>query len=137
MPGNSILHNTLGVALMQSGKPLEAEKEFSRAIDLQPDYSKPRFNLGKTLLAEGHNQEAVSNFIAALKLEPVWPEALQNLAHAYAATGDQSNAVNTASLALKIAQTGHDQALTAQIAGELKTYQTVSNSQSSTVPSPH
>jgi len=136
MPGNAMLHNARGVALIQEGRSPEAEREFLRAIELQPDYSKPRFNLGKTLLDEGQSGPAITNFVAALRLEPDWPEALQNLARAYAATGDLSNAVSTAGLALKIAQ-GHDEKLTGQIAGELKTYQTAANPRPSASSNPH
>jgi tetratricopeptide (TPR) repeat protein len=89
------------------------------------------------LLAEGQNQTAITNFIVALQLEPDWSEALQNLARAYAAAGNQSNAISSAGLALKMAQTNHDEALTKQIAGELKSYQTSLNTQPSASPNPY
>jgi tetratricopeptide (TPR) repeat protein len=130
-PNDVILRNTLGVALMQTGDPQEAENEFSRAIALQPDYAKSYFNLGKALLNQRQAGPAITNFATALKLEPDWPEALENLAEAYAAGGDLTNAVTAANRALIMAQTNHQTALSQQISGELKTYQTRAGQQPS------
>lgn len=123
MPDDAVLLNTYGVALMQDRKPKDAEKEFGRAIEVLPSYSKPYFNLSKVLLAEGDNGRAITNLLVAIKLDPHWPEAWETLAAAYAGAGNLSNAISAAGEALQIAQADAREALAKQIAAELKMYQ--------------
>jgi Flp pilus assembly protein TadD len=44
-PADAVVHNTLGEALLQMGRPAEARREFTRALQLRPDYPAARANL--------------------------------------------------------------------------------------------
>ena len=40
----AIFHNNLGIALKKLDQPLKAKGEFSKAIELNPEYPKPLFH---------------------------------------------------------------------------------------------
>jgi serine/threonine-protein kinase len=57
----------------------EAEREFRRAIELNPDSAVCLQAYGVFLGNLGHVEEAIDTIRRALELEPLWPKASQNL----------------------------------------------------------
>ena len=50
-PASAEAHNDLGLAHLVGGDPRAAAGEFSRALELNPDYAKARENLGRAQAA--------------------------------------------------------------------------------------
>jgi len=64
-------HNNLGVLLWYQGKDEDAVKEFSRALETNPDFFPALFNFGiSRLRGEGKNEKAVESLQRYLKLSP-------------------------------------------------------------------
>jgi tetratricopeptide (TPR) repeat protein len=59
----------LGTCLAKRGRLLEAEKEFRRAIELEPKLDGAHFNLGLALAQQDKTQEALPSFRAAVELK--------------------------------------------------------------------
>ena len=68
--GNPVAHNNLGFLLAQNGQWREAMEEYSRAIELSPEYSTPYTNLGQAYLALNQLTEAGANLARAVQLNP-------------------------------------------------------------------
>ena len=85
-PSAPLYHNTLGVVYLHYlSKPVEAQAEFQRAIDLDPTYAEALTNLGVTLAQQGRWGDAVAAYRKAISL-PIYssPEvAYANLGWAY------------------------------------------------------
>lgn len=71
--------NDLGNAAREAGELAEARAAFERAVQLDPDYSRPRTNLGTLALAEGDLLEAELQLRAAVAAGPRNPVARANL----------------------------------------------------------
>jgi tetratricopeptide (TPR) repeat protein len=69
----------LGTCLAKRGRLPEAEKEFRRAVELQPKLAEAHFSLGLSLVQQGKNQEAISSFRAAVDLKPDYAQAWGSL----------------------------------------------------------
>lgn len=79
-PDTFLIHNNLGLALMQAKRPLEeAMAHLEKAVALKPDYAAAQNNLGYVLLELGRGGEAEAHFREALHLSPEYAEAHQNL----------------------------------------------------------
>ena len=85
-PTAPLYHNTLGVVYLHYlSKPVEAQAEFQRAIDLDPSYAEALTNLGVTLAQQGRWEEAIAAYRKAISL-PIYPSpevAYANLGWAY------------------------------------------------------
>jgi tetratricopeptide (TPR) repeat protein len=57
-----VVHNDYGVALMRAKKWPEAEAQFRRAIELEPYFALPYFNLAVALDNQGKKDEAVAGY---------------------------------------------------------------------------
>ncbi|QXE85621.1 tetratricopeptide repeat protein [Geomonas nitrogeniifigens] len=66
----ALTHNNLGTVYGMKGMTAEAVVEFSTAVQLNPEFDKPRYNLGIALAQQGRLQEALESFIAAARLKP-------------------------------------------------------------------
>lgn len=64
----------------------DALREFTRAVQLRPDYAEARMALGIAQLAGGNYQQALQNFQAAARLAPTLVAVHLNLGDAYRAT---------------------------------------------------
>jgi tetratricopeptide (TPR) repeat protein len=74
-PKEAVLHNILGIALLQLSETEAAERAFRKAIRLRPDYPEALGNLGTLLGDEGKQDEALLFLRKALNLNPHIPEA--------------------------------------------------------------
>src|SRR6266508_3134966 len=66
-PDNPTFRNSLGVVLLNIGQVPEAQVEFRKAIELDPQYAEAYHNLGLALAQQGKAEEA---YRAAIQLAP-------------------------------------------------------------------
>ena len=74
------LYNSLGSQLLYSKKNLEAEKAFSKAVELNPGYVTARINLFKTLQKNGKPEEAYEHGKVLLSENLPFPDVYYTLA---------------------------------------------------------
>ncbi|MDG1983557.1 MAG: tetratricopeptide repeat protein [Planctomycetota bacterium] len=84
--------NDLGNAARESGDLLAARAAFEHAIELDPDYSRPRTNLGTLALSEGDLLEAELQLRAAVAAGPNNPVARANLGNVLLRAGAHEEA---------------------------------------------
>jgi tetratricopeptide (TPR) repeat protein len=69
-PNSWLGHNNLGVALAGDGRLKEAEEQYHKSLEIDPDFSSAHINLGIALMQEGRADDAMGQFQAALKIDP-------------------------------------------------------------------
>jgi tetratricopeptide (TPR) repeat protein len=89
----SDFHNQRGIELADRGWLDEAVKEFTKAIELDPDSAHAHDNLATVLADKGQLREALREYLVAIELEPQSPTAHYNLA-SFLATHAHDLAVN-------------------------------------------
>jgi len=67
-PTNPVFRNTLGVVLLDLGKPTDAEAEFRKAVELDPSYAEAHHNLGLSFAEQGQWEQAIAEYRKALAL---------------------------------------------------------------------
>ncbi|MDH3745531.1 MAG: tetratricopeptide repeat protein, partial [Acidobacteriota bacterium] len=80
----------LGVVAARQGRVADAEREFLRAVELDPGLAAPRQNLGRLYVRQGRSEEALRELRAALGLGPLERELAFQLAALEIARGDVS-----------------------------------------------
>jgi Flp pilus assembly protein TadD len=85
-------HDDLGRSYMRAGRYAEAEAEFRRAVDLQPDDFWPNFYLGVCAYRLGRFGDALAAFSASVALAPGSAECRVNRALAYERLGRPDDA---------------------------------------------
>lgn len=90
----AVVINQRAISIAQQGRLHEAEAEFRRVIQLDPDYAEAYNNLGNTLFYQGKLDEAAANYERALQLWPTFANAHCNLANIHKEQGklDQAEA---------------------------------------------
>jgi tetratricopeptide (TPR) repeat protein len=78
-PSSPRAHNNLAQALVEGGRPSEAEAHFTRAVALDPGYVSARYNWGVALIAQKRWPDAVGQLQSAVKLAPQHADAHLNL----------------------------------------------------------
>jgi len=144
-PETADLHNVLGMALVDKGRPDQAIAHFEKALALEPGNSNVRANLGQAY-TDTKNAEGLRRMAWMLATSPV--AAVRNgreatvlaqraveisggkgaqmpdtLAAAYAETGQFDKALETAGKALAQAREDKQDALAADIAGRIASYE--------------
>lgn len=76
------VHNDYGVALMKAKKWPEAEAQFRRAVELEPYFALPYFNLAVTLDNQGKRDEAVASYRGYIARAPGWQARNVTMANA-------------------------------------------------------
>jgi tetratricopeptide (TPR) repeat protein len=71
-------HN-LGYVLEQLGRPADAQRQYERALELNPGLAGAHTNLGTALARQGRFPEAVTHLTEAMRLEPGSAAAHNNL----------------------------------------------------------
>ena len=93
-PGNAQYHNTLGLVLLNLGRPAEAQAEIQTAIDLEKTNPDLQHNLGIALAQQSRFEDAVAAYKKALAF-PTYttPEvAYYNMGEAYIRMGKPQEA---------------------------------------------
>jgi arylsulfatase A-like enzyme/Flp pilus assembly protein TadD len=80
-PSDPRLHNGFGMALFRFGQLEHSLKEFTLALELQPDQLMARYNAARTLLEMGKTEDARRNFLKVLEHHPNDIFTLNNLAY--------------------------------------------------------
>jgi tetratricopeptide (TPR) repeat protein len=83
----------LGNCLARRGRFPEAEQEFRRAVELQPNLADAHYSLGRALGEHGKNPEAIRSFRAAIDIRPDYAAAYESLATALEAQNKTEDAV--------------------------------------------
>jgi eukaryotic-like serine/threonine-protein kinase len=89
-------HTSLAFHYLQSWQWEESEKEFKRAISLNPNYPTARHWYQILLEALGRNDEAFAEIKRALELDPLSPILEANIGEAYVKKGDFDSATEHA-----------------------------------------
>jgi tetratricopeptide (TPR) repeat protein len=74
-PGDAVVHNSYGSALVATGHLAEAIAQYRKATALSPDYPDVHNNLASALVQSGRPDEAIAEFKVALALKPDFAEA--------------------------------------------------------------
>lgn len=84
-PDNAQYHNTLGLVLLDLGRPVEAQAEIQTAIELDKSNPDLRHNLGVALAGQGRLEDAIAAYKKALSFPTyVTPEvAYYNMGEAF------------------------------------------------------
>jgi tetratricopeptide (TPR) repeat protein len=78
-PGRLQEHYNLGIAFMRTRMFDEAEREFLRILELDPENLEAQFQLGVIELRRGRPREAARRFMTMIEEGGRWPSAFQNL----------------------------------------------------------
>jgi tetratricopeptide (TPR) repeat protein/peroxiredoxin len=84
---------TYGAAFSQAGYYDQAIREFTLALETDPDYAEAHYNLGTLYLKQGKPDEARRHLQRALELRHEYPDALNNLGLLAAQAGDTREAI--------------------------------------------
>jgi tetratricopeptide (TPR) repeat protein len=84
---------TYGAAFSQRGYFDQAVREFSLALESDPDYAEAHYNLGTLYLKQGKVEEARRHLERAVELRHEYPDALNNLGLLAAQGGDSPAAI--------------------------------------------
>ena len=94
--------NETGTRLAKAGEMLEAENNFLKAIELNPDYPQSYHNLGIMQAAQQRTQEAIANLEKLIELKPGIAEHYCNLGIVYYLEGTFHESELSFSKALEI-----------------------------------
>ena len=86
-PREDLVHYNLGVIHRDAGRPEEAEAEFRRALDADPDYFQSHMNLALLLASRNELDAAAHHLQRAATLEPRSDDAVANLGALYLRAG--------------------------------------------------
>lgn len=86
-PNDPNLLRLRGLSHLKQDRPAQAEKHFTHAIRLVPDFVLAHENLAEALLRQGRLSDAISSLETALKLDPASASANRRLREIFALTG--------------------------------------------------
>jgi Tfp pilus assembly protein PilF len=92
-PNNYRAHNNLGAELNDRGNLSRAVQEYSKALEIRPDFADANNNLGNALIQQGQFEEASQYISRALKENPRFTAAYNNMGVALASKGDLDGAI--------------------------------------------
>ena len=99
---NWLAHNSLGNALMQSGRMAEGIGHFEQALRIEPYYAEAHNSLGNALMQAGRMPEAIAQLEQALRINPDYAEAHCSLGAALERDGRIQDAIGQYDQALRI-----------------------------------
>ncbi|MEO8594958.1 MAG: tetratricopeptide repeat protein [Candidatus Solibacter sp.] len=83
-----------GAVLLMARRPAEAEPEYRRALELDPDFWRALIGLGRCHEANGRFDDAIACFERAKIVSDSVPTAIGSLGHAYALAGRPDDALS-------------------------------------------
>jgi len=98
----AILHNKVGVSLLQLSKYSDAEKEFQRAVKLDKDYAEGHNNLGVIYYVNRQYGSAVKEYRRAIHINPNSASFHSNLGSAYFSRKDFDKATKEYAAAMQL-----------------------------------
>ena len=100
-PNDPVIHNNLGIYLIQSRKFQKAIECFKKAIQINPDFELAHSNLGNVFQELGEFQDALSSYQKAINIKPSFAQAHYNLGNVLNKIGKTRNAISSYKEALK------------------------------------
>lgn len=94
--------NNKGILAESIGNFADAERFYSRAIQLNPRYADPYSNRGNVYAKQGKSQAALNDFNQAIALKPNHADALFNRANEFIKVGDYNTALEDLNASLTI-----------------------------------
>jgi len=91
-----------GCDLLDEGKTEEAIAEFSKAIELDPDYAPAYNNRGDAYSEKGQHDVAIADYDKAIELDPNYAEAYNNRGEAYFWEKQYELAIADCSMAIEL-----------------------------------
>ena len=101
-PGQPFALNNRGIALAAEGDVEGALRDYDRAIQVDPSYSKPYENRGNVRLSRGHYAEAIEDYSRALERAPSEATAYYNRGLAWDYLGDPRAAIRDYDEAIRL-----------------------------------
>ena len=101
-PNEPVIANLLGAVYVGLGHLEEAVANYTRALQIKPDFAEAHNNLGNVLKSLGKPEEAVASYHRALLIKPDFAEAHSNLGDALNDLGKPEEAVASYHRALQI-----------------------------------
>lgn len=96
------LYNSLGAQLLFAANSVDAEKAFTKAVELNPDYVTARINLLNTLARNGKYEDAYEHGKNILSKKLPYPDVYYTLAEILIALGKYDEALKNADQVLQI-----------------------------------
>ena len=96
------IYNNRGNALVAIGKVEMGIEDFSKAIELYPDYALAYVNRGEAFLREGKIDKAIHDYNFAIELQPELAEAYNNRGIVYCKVGNLPKALEDYNIALQL-----------------------------------
>ena len=97
------IYNILGAANMAMGALEEAVANYTRALQIKPDYAVAHNNLGVVLKDLGKHDEAIARYTKALEINPDYTDAHGNLGKVFKDIGKYEEAMESFTQALSLA----------------------------------
>ncbi len=94
VPRKALKSFNQGIKLSQEARFKEAEQEFTRAIEIFPDYFQALSERGSLYIAQGRMSEASKDFKVALKIDPEYGPALRGFGICEFHAGRYADALN-------------------------------------------
>ena len=101
-PNNHRAHNNVGAELNDRGQPMRAMREYSRSLEIKPDFADANNNVGNILIRQGQYEEATRYLSKALKKMPRLVAAHNNMGVALASMGDLDGAIRHIEKAVRL-----------------------------------
>jgi len=101
-PEDEDLFYNLALAQSRSGDKEAAKKNYTKSLEIYPDYVEAHNNLGNILVAEGNFAEAIEHFQKALANDDKHASTHNNLGTAYARQKKVASALNHFETALQL-----------------------------------
>ena len=98
----SAAYNNRGLAYDSKGDYDRALEDFSKAIELEPDYADSYNNCGVIYSRKGDYDRALEDFSKAIELEPDYANAYNNRGATYEKNGDYDRALEDCSKAIEL-----------------------------------
>ncbi len=87
----------------QAGDLSQAERDYRRVLELEPEHARALTNLGVLLARQGQNDEAIRLYTSAIAAAPTLPDAPYNLGNLYRRLGQLEGAAWAYQMCIRIA----------------------------------
>ena len=90
---NYLAYNNLGFLFDRTGRMDDADTQYRKALEINPNYADAHNNLGVLLAKTGRTDEAIAQYRQALEINPNYADAHNNLGVLLAKTGRTDEAI--------------------------------------------